>query len=163
MPPSLVLADDDDDAGEADRADDGGTKPLKLENTCDAFAAAAATVACEAFADWPGAMLPSSVAERPVWSIWIAYLVTLATLNLITLASGDEQGNVFQTAAALSGFAFIAMSGHIWGGAAPLGLGFLAIAATCALAPSVSPLLLGTMWLLSMLILARHYRSKSAI
>ena len=109
-----------------------------------------------------GAMLPSSVAERPVWSIWIAYLATLATLNLITIASGDEQGNVFQAAAALSGFAFIAMSGHIWGGAAPLGLGFLAIAAACALAPSVSPLLLGTMWLLSMLILARHYRSKSA-
>ena len=109
-----------------------------------------------------GAMLPSSVAERPVWSIWIAYLVTLAVLNLITIASGDEQDNLFQTAAALSGFAFIAMSGHIWGGAAPLGLGFLAVAAACALAPSVSPLLIGTRWLLSMLILARHYRCKSA-
>ncbi|MGI9466882.1 MAG: serine/threonine protein kinase [Rubripirellula sp.] len=109
-----------------------------------------------------GAMLPSSVAERPVWSIWIAYLVTLAVLNLITIASGNEQDNVFQTAAALSGFAFIAMSGHIWGGAAPLGLGFLAVAAACAFAPPVSPLLMGSMWLISMLVLARHYRSKSA-
>jgi serine/threonine-protein kinase len=109
-----------------------------------------------------GAMLPSSVAERPVWSIWIAYLVTLAVLNLITIASGDDQGNVFQTAAALSGFAFIAMSGHIWGGAAPLGLGFLAVAAASAFSPEISPLLMGSMWLISMLILARHYRSKSA-
>ena len=109
-----------------------------------------------------GAMLPSSVAERPVWSIWIAYLLTLSVLNLINIASGGDQGNVFQTAAALSGFAFIAMSGHIWGGAAPLGLGFLAVAAACAISPSSSPLLMGSMWLISMLILARHYRNKSA-
>ncbi len=109
-----------------------------------------------------GAMLPNSVAERPVWSIWIAYLLTLSVLNLITIASGDDQGNVFQTAAALSGFAFIAMSGHIWGGAAPLGLGFLAVAAACAVSPSISPLLMGSMWLISMLTLARHYRMKSA-
>jgi eukaryotic-like serine/threonine-protein kinase len=109
-----------------------------------------------------GAMLPSSMAERPVWSIWIAYLVTLAVLNLIPFASGGEHGNVFQTAAALSGFAFIAMSGHIWGGAAPLGLGFLAVAIASAFAPTISPLLLGSMWLISMLTLARHYRIKSA-
>ncbi|MGB1814096.1 MAG: protein kinase domain-containing protein [Rubripirellula sp.] len=109
-----------------------------------------------------GAMLPSSMAERPVWSIWIAYLVTLAALNLITITTGGEQDNVFQTAAALSGFAFIALSGHIWGGAASLGLGFLAVAAACAFFPTISPLLLGTMWLVSMLTLARHYRIKSA-
>ncbi|MAI72947.1 MAG: protein kinase [Rhodopirellula sp.] len=109
-----------------------------------------------------GVMLPSSMAERPVWSIWIAYLVTLAVLNLISVVSHSEQHNVFQTAAGLSGFAFIAMSGHIWGGAAPLGLGFLAVAVAIAFAPSISPLLLGTMWLISMLTLARHYRIKSA-
>lgn len=109
-----------------------------------------------------GAMLPSSMAERPVWSIWIAYLVTLTVLNLIPVISHGEHDNVFQTAAALSGFAFIAMSGHIWGGAAPLGLGFLAVAVASAFIPSISPLLLGTMWLISMLTLARHYRIKSA-
>lgn len=109
-----------------------------------------------------GVMLPSSMAERPVWSIWIAYLATLAVLNLIPMVTGEESGNVFQTAAALSGFAFIAMSGHIWGGAATLGLGFLAVALVCALVPSISPLLLGSMWLISMLTIARHYRMKAA-
>ena len=105
-----------------------------------------------------GAMLPSSMAERPVWSIWIAYLVTLAVLNLIPLISEGRQENVFQTAAALSGFAFIAMSGHIWGGAAFLGLGFLSVAVACAFFQTISPLMLGSMWLISMLTLARHYR-----
>ena len=109
-----------------------------------------------------GAMLPSSMAERPVWSIWIAYLVTLAVLNLIPFISDSQQGNVFQTAAALSGFAFIAMSGHIWGGSASLGLGFLSVAVACAFFQTISPLLLGSMWLISMLTIARHYRLNSA-
>ena len=107
-------------------------------------------------------MLPSSMADRPVWSIWIAYLVTLAELGLIPFISDSQQGNVFQTAAALSGFAFIAMSGHIWGGSAFLGLGFLSVAVACAFFQTISPLLLGSMWLMSMLTIARHYRLKSA-
>ena len=105
-----------------------------------------------------GAMLPSSTAERPIWSIWIAYLATLAVLNVISLIGDNPQTSVFQSAAALSGFGFIAMSGHIWGGSAALGLGFLAVATACQFLPVISPLLLGSMWLISMLTLARHYR-----
>ena len=108
-----------------------------------------------------GAMMPSSMAERPVWSIWLAYLATLSVLNLIPFISGVQQENFFQTAAALSGFAFIAMSGHIWGGAAILGLGFLAVAVACAFFHIISPLLLGSMCLISMLTIARHYRIES--
>jgi serine/threonine-protein kinase len=109
-----------------------------------------------------GVMLPRSVAERPVWSIWIGYLSTLAVLNLISLTREDPSLSLFPTAAALSGFGFIAMAGHIWGGAAPLGFGFLAVALACYFVEPIAPLLLGSMWLISMLVLAHHYRAKTA-
>jgi len=108
-----------------------------------------------------GAMLPRSVAERPIWSIWIAYLTTLAVLNLISLTSGGPTLSLFPTAAALSGFGFLAMAGHIWGGAAVLGFGFLAMAIVCYFFQPIAPLLLGSMWLISMLVLAHHYRVKT--
>ena len=109
-----------------------------------------------------GAMLPRSVAERPVWSIWIGYLSTLAVLNLISLTRENPSLSLFPTAAALSGFGFIAMAGHIWGGAALLGFGFLAVALACCFVEPIAPLLMGSMWLISMLVLAHHYREKTA-
>lgn len=108
-----------------------------------------------------GAMLPRSVAERPIWSIWIGYLSTLAVLNLISLMHEEPSVGQFPTAAALSGFGFIAMAGHVWGGAAPLGLGFLAVAMACYFVGAMAPLLLGSMWLISMLVLSHHYRVKT--
>ncbi len=73
-------------------------------------------------------MLPRSVAERPVWSIWLGYLVTLGVMNLVTMMDGIEHSSLFPIASALSGFGFIAMSGHVWGGSALFGFGFLVVA-----------------------------------
>lgn len=107
-----------------------------------------------------GSLTPRSVAERPVWSIWLAYLATLVVMNLISFMDGIDHSNLFPIAAALSGFGFIAMSGHVWGGAAIFGLGFFFVAAlTTAFVPA-APLLFGTMWLISLLSLAKRYRKK---
>ncbi|MFK8110567.1 MAG: protein kinase [Rubripirellula sp.] len=107
-----------------------------------------------------GSLAPRSVAERPVWSIWLAYLITLAVMNLLSMMNGIEHNSLFPIASALSGFGFIAMSGHVWGGSAIFGLGFLAVAGLTAAFVTVAPLLFGSMWLLSLLALARHYRSR---
>jgi eukaryotic-like serine/threonine-protein kinase len=107
-----------------------------------------------------GSLMPRSVAERPVWSIWLAYLVTLGVMNLLSLMNGIEHTSLFPIASSLSGFGFIAMAGHVWGGSAIFGLGFLIVAGLAAAYVSVAPLLFGTMWLISLLSLARHYRVK---
>jgi hypothetical protein len=107
-----------------------------------------------------GSMLPRSVAERPVFSIWLAYLVTLAVMNILALLGDDPPEHIFVVASALSGFGFIAMSGHIWGGSALFGLGFFGVALVAHAFTEISPLLLGAMWLVSMLGLARHYRTQ---
>ena len=105
-----------------------------------------------------GSLAPRSVAERPVWSIWLAYLATLAVTNLIVVSLGIESRNLFPFTSALSGFGFIAMSGHVWGGSGVFGLGFLIVALIMLYSPTIAPLLFGTMWLLSLYAIARHYR-----
>ncbi len=107
-----------------------------------------------------GALLPRTVAERPVWSIWIAYLATLGVMNLLSLMDGLGHSTLFPVASSLSAFGFIAMSGHVWGGSALFGLGFLGVAVLTVLLPTPAPLLFGTMWLISLVSLGQHYRSK---
>ena len=105
-----------------------------------------------------GSMLPRSVAERPVWSIWLGYLATLGTVNLLLILGAINPSALFPIASALSGFGFLAMAGHVWGGSAILGAGFLIMALFLVLLPSLAPLLFGATWLLSLAILGRHYR-----
>jgi serine/threonine-protein kinase len=60
----------------------------------------------------------------------------------------------------LSGFGFIAMSGHVWGGSALFGFAFLVVALLSNIFVSQAPLLFGTTWFISLISLARHYRSR---
>ncbi|MFU7558740.1 serine/threonine protein kinase [Roseiconus sp. JC912] len=107
-----------------------------------------------------GSLSPRSIAERPVWSIWLGYLSSLAVINVLLLMGGIKQEHLFPLASALSGFAFVAMSGHIWGGSALAGLAFFALAplmATRLLEP-YAPVLFGTAYLVSIFAISQHYR-----
>lgn len=104
-----------------------------------------------------GSVWPRTVAERPVWSIWIAYITTLGFTNLMALFGIVPVGALFPLTSVLSAFGFIAMAGHAWGASGLLGLGFLAIAAICCWLPTTASLWFGAMWLLSLAMLAHHY------
>ncbi len=107
-----------------------------------------------------GALLPRSVAERPVWSIWLGYLAALGTLNALTASGLMHKSSMYTMGSVLSGFGFLAMAGHAWGGSALFGIAFLILAFFTAYYPPAAPLIYGTMWLISLLWLARHYRTK---
>ncbi len=109
-----------------------------------------------------GAMTPHSVAERPVWSIWIGYLVTLGVMNLLLLMGGIPHTAIFPVAAALSGFGFLAMGGHVWGGAIVMGIVFQLVALLALWFPTAAPLMLGGTWFTALTILARRYRKPHA-
>jgi serine/threonine-protein kinase len=107
-----------------------------------------------------GALFPRSVAERPVWSIWLGYLASLLVINVVLDIVGVEPTLLFSMAAALSGFGFIAMAGHVWGGSAIFGLIFLTVAILATAFPEPAPLMFGATWLISLLFLGRHYRTR---
>ncbi|MCM2372413.1 serine/threonine-protein kinase [Aporhodopirellula aestuarii] len=104
-----------------------------------------------------GQWMPRGVAERPVWSIWLGYLATLTMINGFWAFGYFDHSDVMVLAGVLSGFGFLAMAGHLWGGNAITGLMFFAIAVGSAAWPRVSPLLLGTGWMIAMSVLARRY------
>ncbi|GAA5508261.1 serine/threonine-protein kinase PknD [Novipirellula caenicola] len=108
-----------------------------------------------------GQFLPRTVAERPVWSIWIGYLATLLTMNLLLTFGSLDHRVLFPIAAALSGFGFIAMGGHVWGGAAILGVLFLVGSLVSIVWLPYASLIFGSIWLLNLSILGWHYRSRS--
>ncbi|QEG42718.1 serine/threonine-protein kinase [Roseimaritima ulvae] len=109
-----------------------------------------------------GALTPHSVAERPVWSIWSGYLVTLAVMNVMLLMGGIPHTAIFPVAAALSGFGFLAMGGHVWGGAIVMGIAFQFVALLALWFPTAAPLLFGGTWFTALTILARRYRRPDA-
>jgi hypothetical protein len=107
-----------------------------------------------------GALLPRSVAERPVWSIWLGYLAALGAVNLLIATGLMHRSSMYTIGAVLSGFGFLAMAGHAWGGSALFGVAFLILSLFTAYYPPAAPLLYGTMWLITLLSLARHYRQE---
>lgn len=104
-----------------------------------------------------GNLLPRTTAERPVWSIWLGYLATLATTNVLLTIGGIDASALFPVASAMSGFGFIAMAGHIWGGSAVLGGAFLGVAVLTAWTPTTAPLWFGAMWFISLQTLGHRY------
>lgn len=107
-----------------------------------------------------GVWKPRSTVERPVWSIWMGYLVTLACVNLLWLLGYLDHSLVMLIACLMSGFGFFAMAGHVWGGSALLGLMFFLIAIVASAIPRWGPLLFGLAWFVAMTILSQHYRRR---
>lgn len=104
-----------------------------------------------------GCWMPRGMAERPVWSIWLGYLAALTMVNVLWSAGYFDHADVMVLASLMSGFGFLAMAGHLWGGNVISGVIFFAIAALGAFWPRLSPLLLGSGWLAAMWILGRRY------
>ena len=107
-----------------------------------------------------GRWLPRGVVERPVFSIWIGYLSSLAAINLMNLAGMIADPQLFPLTAILSSFGFMAMAGHVWGGSMIAGVAFLATAAGSAALPVAAPLLFGGTWMASLGMLSRHYADR---
>lgn len=108
-----------------------------------------------------GCWMPRGVAERPVWSIWLGYLATLTMVNGLWGWGFFNHADVMVLAGIMSGFGFLAMAGHLWGGNAITGMMFFSIAAVSAVWPRLSPLLLGSGWMIAMWILGRRYAAPS--
>ena len=104
-------------------------------------------------------LLPHGGVERPVWSIWLGYLATLGVMNLLLSLRGDRDA-FFPIACALSGFGFVSMSGHVWGGSALIGIAFLATSIVMVALPDLAPLMFGLIWFIGLGVLGYHYRGK---
>jgi serine/threonine-protein kinase len=98
-----------------------------------------------------GRLLPSSAAERQLWSIWLGYLAGGFIIWLIyrELNRGPatmSELTLYPTRAVLAGLAFFAMGGSYWGRCYLFGLAFFGVAALMPFYLTWAPLEFGLLW-----------------
>jgi serine/threonine protein kinase len=120
-------------------------------------------------------LLPTSPAERELWTIWIGYLAAyafsqLAVGSLIThgliLPGPDaplrwEELIHYPISAIVSGLAFFIMGSNYWGKLYAVGLGFWVLAALMPLHLDWAPLEFGALWSGVLLAMGLHLRTLS--
>jgi serine/threonine protein kinase len=117
-------------------------------------------------------LLPTSAAERELWTIWIGYLIAYGLCwltmqmyigqRLITSdAAAPERWQdllMYPFSAILSGMAFFIMGSNYWGRCYAVGFVFFAAAALMPLCLDWSPLIFGMLWTTTLLALGLHLR-----
>src|SRR5262249_48781916 len=96
-------------------------------------------------------LLPTSAAERQLWSIWIGYLIGCMIVSAINaqLHRADllkEDLVMYPFWSVLAGLAFFAMGNSYWGRCYLLGVAFMVVAVLMPLVIHWSALLFGIMW-----------------
>jgi hypothetical protein len=120
----------------------------------------------------PGRLLPTSAAERQLWSIWGGYLLAFATTAVISLQTVDTEAlkrllagldpggqlSLYPYSAVLAGLAFFVMGSNYWGGCYLIGLAFLGLAVLMPFDLAVAPLEFGVLWGIALTVLGIRLR-----
>jgi serine/threonine protein kinase len=109
-------------------------------------------------------LLPTSPAERQLWSIWIGYMISLSAVFGAARASewfGTSPVNeltLYPVWSVLSGLCLFIMGSNYWGRFYALGGGFFVLALLMPLRLAWAPLELGFMWAFSLTYLGLYLR-----
>jgi hypothetical protein len=110
-------------------------------------------------------LLPTSSAERQLWSIWIGYVVAcvLASIihsELLYLGQPRDHLTMYPTWALLTGLAFFIMGSNYWGWCYAIGLCFFALAAVMPWNRRLSwaALEFGLAWTTALIVIGLHLR-----
>jgi serine/threonine protein kinase len=107
--------------------------------------------------------LPTSAAERQLWSIWIGYLIGYVFLVIVSreLVGKDEEWvelELYPFSALLTGLAFFVMGSNFWGQCYAIGLAFFGLALVMPLNLVYAPLELGMLLSLTLIIIGLYLR-----
>jgi serine/threonine protein kinase len=105
------------------------------------------------------AVFPTNAVERSLWAVWVGYLLTFMTLFWVMQILHPGHLRIYGVWTAISGMAWFAMGGYVWGGCYLIGAAFLALSPMLALLEGSvwSPFCFGTLWGVALLILGRRY------
>ncbi|HZZ81520.1 MAG TPA: hypothetical protein VFE62_23665, partial [Gemmataceae bacterium] len=122
-------------------------------------------------------LLPTSPAERELWTIWIGYFTSYFIIVIVTrllihcdvLQPTDDWAAreylkellPYPFIAMMSGLAFFIMGANYWGRCYAFGLAFFVVAALMPLKMTFAPLAFGIVWLLTLGMLATHLRKQA--
>jgi len=104
---------------------------------------------------------PTNAVERQLWAIWLGYLLAFASVFWVMRARGEGHLAMYGAGMALSGLAWFAMGGSIWGGCYLIGLLYLTAAPLMSVYLDKSPwapAAFGLSWALTLLVVGGRYR-----
>jgi serine/threonine protein kinase len=104
---------------------------------------------------------PSNAIERQLWAVWLGYILAFASVYWVVRAKGESHLEMYGAGMALSGLAWFAMGGSIWGRAYLIGLLFFLAAPLMAFYLDKSPwapAMFGLSWAVTLLIVGARYR-----
>jgi eukaryotic-like serine/threonine-protein kinase len=108
-----------------------------------------------------GGFFPTNPVERLLWAVWLGYLLAFVSVFWVMRAKGDSHLEMYGAAMALSGLAWFAMGGSIWGGCYVIGLSFMIAAPLLTVTLDKSPwapAAFGVSWAVTLLVVGGRYR-----
>ena len=102
--------------------------------------------------------LPADGVERPIWAVWVGYLVARGMLTLLAWRQGWATGPTYAVAALLAGAAFHTLGGHAWGMCYVIAAAFFAAALPLAAAGAWAVPAFGALWTAVLVWLGLRYR-----
>ena len=110
----------------------------------------------------PSGLLPTSVAERLMWSVWVGYVASCFVLAVAyRLATGLEIQTellLYPLLAALTGMAFFVLGSSYWGGCYLIALAFYALALLMNVDARWSPTEFGVLWAVALVVIGLRLR-----
>jgi serine/threonine-protein kinase len=120
----------------------------------------------------PRTLMPTSAAERQLWSIWIGYLVAYGVSVMASRmlfrhhilahdpTTPERWGELifYPTSAILSGLAFFIMGSNYWGRCYAVGLAFMGLALVMPLRLAWAPVEFGLAWCVALVSFGLHLR-----
>jgi len=104
---------------------------------------------------------PTNAVERQLWAVWLGYLLAFASIFWVMRAKGEGHLEMYGAGMALSGLAWFAMGGSIWGGCYVIGLLYMGAAplmATYLDRSPWAPAAFGLSWAVTLLVVGGRYR-----
>jgi serine/threonine protein kinase len=109
-------------------------------------------------------LLPTSSAERQLWSIWLGYItacivVSLLNVELNRFTHQERQPlSMYPSWAVLTGVSFFVMGSNYWGWCYAIGIGFFGLAIAMPLNLVWAPLEFGLAWASALAVIGFHLR-----
>ena len=107
-----------------------------------------------------GILTPQNPVERTIWSLWIGYILSYVTAEIMVRIDRGQTMSLYATMSLVSSVILLVLGGHLWGGCYLIGGLFTLLALMITVLPDYNIILFGGLWSLVFFLLARRYHSR---
>lgn len=108
-----------------------------------------------------GILTPQNPVERTIWSLWIGYILTYLTTEIMVRIVKQPEFNLYAIMSLVSSVILLVLGGQLWGGCYVIGGLFAVLAPTITVLPDYAVILFGALWSFVFFQLGRRYQKQS--